>query len=378
MISVKYRITHKVDQMDYIMLPCSNEYLMIVLYDNPFDIIGVIYNAADLCEHILAHVKSNRRYYATVSNNYLNRKKLDLVNWLSSMLTRKLPADELCLHATATYLNIHITVDYLGGFWTTLDIPHIHHDLAPILSDIHLVYHGSCRYNLLCKNTTLKTIGRKLMIHKDRHKLPEATLVLHRVEEWNPMAMRLINEDLAESNLTSQYENTDLDSTEIYEIHKNKQELPEVLLVLQRVEECNPTAMRLINKLHLSSQNENIDSDSTEIYEIHENVIGTIYYLPDDTMTRTSPKSQREIKATSSPYFSFKCPFSKCKYKAKRQKEISDHYRTMHKKLSRCKISGKSYTTPHSLKQYLYKHANVKKNYMCKSCGISYPFHSQL
>ena len=32
--------THKVDQMDYIMLPCSNEYLMIVLYDNPFDIIG--------------------------------------------------------------------------------------------------------------------------------------------------------------------------------------------------------------------------------------------------------------------------------------------------------------------------------------------------
>ena len=110
------------------------------------------------------------------------------------------------------------------------------------------------------------------------------------------------------------------------------------------------------------------DSDSTEIYEIHENVIGTIYYLPDDTTTRTPPKPQREIKVTSSPYFSFRCPFSKCKFKAKRWKVTSDHYRTVHKKLSRCKICGKSYTTQHSLKQHLYKHAKVTKNYVCKSC----------
>ena len=61
--------------MDYIMLPCSNEYSMIVLYDNPFDIISVIYNLVDLHEHVLTHVKSNRRYYTVVSNNYLNKKK---------------------------------------------------------------------------------------------------------------------------------------------------------------------------------------------------------------------------------------------------------------------------------------------------------------
>ena len=47
---------------------------MIVLYDNPFDIISMIYNAVDLCEHVLTHVKSNRKYYAAVSNKYLNRK----------------------------------------------------------------------------------------------------------------------------------------------------------------------------------------------------------------------------------------------------------------------------------------------------------------
>ena len=298
------------------------------------------------------------------------------------MLTRKLPVDELCLHAIATYLNIHITVDYIGGIWTTLDIPQIHHDLATILSDIHFVYRRSCKYNLLCRKSALRTIGRKLMIHKNRHDLPEVTVVLHRVEEWNQTAMRLINEDLAELNLSSYDENSDSDSTEIYGIHKNKQELPEVSLVLHRVEEYNPMAMRLINKglagFHLSSQNENIDSDSTEIYEIQENVIGTIYYLPNDTKTKKPSKPQRAINVTSSPYPFFKYPFSRCKFRAKRQKETSDHHRTVHKNISRCKICRKSYNTPHSLKQHLYKHAKVTKNYVCKSCGISYPFHSQL
>ena len=209
------------------------------------------------------------------------------MNWLSSMLVRKLPVDELCLHAIATYLNIHITVDYHGGFWTTLDIPHIHHDLATILSDIHLVYCGSCKYNLLCKNTALRSVGRKLMIHNKIHELPEATLVLCRVEEWNPIAGKLINEDIAELNLSNQ---------------------------------------------DVATNHVNTDWDSTEIYDIYENVIGTIYYLPEDTRTKTPSNSLFEINVTSSSHPLFKCSFSKCKVGNNRQKEIIDHYRAMHRK----------------------------------------------
>ena len=86
---------------------------MLVLCDNPFDIVRVIYNIKSLCKLVLTHLKTFRKYYTSVSTTYLSKKKMDFVNWLSSMLTRKLPADELCLHAIATYMNIHIIVDYL-------------------------------------------------------------------------------------------------------------------------------------------------------------------------------------------------------------------------------------------------------------------------
>ena len=141
------------------MLSCSNDYSMLVLCDNPFDIVGMIYGMENLQSSVITHLKRYRKYYATVSTVYLNTKKLDFINWLSGMITKKLLADELCLHALATFMNIHITVDYLGGIWMMLNIPHINHDLAIALLDIHLVYRGYCKYNLLCKNTSLKTIG---------------------------------------------------------------------------------------------------------------------------------------------------------------------------------------------------------------------------
>ena len=73
-----------------------------------------------------------------------------------------LPVDELCLYALCIYLKLHVTVDYLGGIWSTLDIPNIQHDLAIILSDLHLAYRGFCTYGLLCKNVNLRTIGNNL------------------------------------------------------------------------------------------------------------------------------------------------------------------------------------------------------------------------
>ena len=98
------------------------------------------------------------------------------------MITKKLPADELCLHALATFMNIHITVDYLRGFWITLNIPHINHNLVIALSDIHLVYRGCCKFNFLCRNTLLKTVGCRILLHKIVQELPKVTIKLNRID----------------------------------------------------------------------------------------------------------------------------------------------------------------------------------------------------
>ena len=73
-----------------------------------------------------------------------------LVDWLAAMINKDLPADEICIHACGTYLDVHIPVDYHFGVWTTLNVPDISHDLAVALSDVHLAYMGSCTYNYLC------------------------------------------------------------------------------------------------------------------------------------------------------------------------------------------------------------------------------------
>ena len=141
----EYRnVTHS----DYILLPCADQYSLIVLYENPSELLSIIYGITDLCQKVLLHIKENRKYYLEVSKSYLSSKKLDLVHWIANMMTKNLPVDELCLHAMCTYMNLHITVDYLGGIWTTLAIPNIQHDLAMSLSDIHLAYRGFCKYGL--------------------------------------------------------------------------------------------------------------------------------------------------------------------------------------------------------------------------------------
>ena len=154
------------------------------------------------------------------------------------MLTRKLLADELSLHAIATYMNIHITVDYLGGIWTTLDIPQISHDLATVLADIHLVYQGSCKFNLLCRKTLLGTIGRKLLLHKTEQNLPKVMVKLYRIDNRNKFAKLLINEDTSKLD-SSNGQTTDSEMTEIYEYCENKQKLPEVSIIPQKVDEDN-------------------------------------------------------------------------------------------------------------------------------------------
>ena len=144
----------RVENTNYYLLPFLNDYSLMGLYDNFFNILSAMLDKTDktvLCSNVLKHIKLNRKYYTEASKQYLGHKRLTLVDWLSSMMFKDLLADELCLHASSTFLNVHIRVDYLNGLWTTLDIPNICNDLAAALSDIHLVYKGACKYGLSCK-----------------------------------------------------------------------------------------------------------------------------------------------------------------------------------------------------------------------------------
>ena len=40
----------KVECTDYHLLPCANDHSLVVIYDSPFDIVGVIYGIKDSCQ----------------------------------------------------------------------------------------------------------------------------------------------------------------------------------------------------------------------------------------------------------------------------------------------------------------------------------------
>ena len=79
------------------------------------------------------------------------------------------------------------------------------------------MYRGSCRYDLLCKNGELKTIGWKLLDHKlyNTNLIKTVNVELTRVEEWNPTATDLLQGH--NDNLSQESTKYDSDITEIYE-----------------------------------------------------------------------------------------------------------------------------------------------------------------
>ena len=147
----------------------------ILTYANEdlFKIIGELYHVPNLRFKVLEHIKTNWKHYRIIASKYLSSKKLELVIWLVDMLHFDIPADELCLHACGLLLNIHITVDYHFGHWSTLDITGISHELLVTLSDVHLIYMGEGRYGLLMKHS--KTLPN---IHLPR----STTTALHDTE----------------------------------------------------------------------------------------------------------------------------------------------------------------------------------------------------
>ena len=141
----------KVGEHDFHCLPCSNDYSLVTIHSDLFKILEGLFDQKDLKKKVLSHIKKHRKYYSMVSQSYLSRKKLLLATWLAWMMNNDLPANEICIHACGTYLDIHITVDYHLGIWTTLNLQEISHNLAVGLSDVHLAHRGSGTYSYLCK-----------------------------------------------------------------------------------------------------------------------------------------------------------------------------------------------------------------------------------
>ena len=157
----------KVNHQNFYQLPCSNDYSIVPIYDDLFKILSVLFGQENLRTKVLTHIRIHWKYHQKIAQLYLHWKKLSLAQWLTNMrMYQHIPADEICLHACGTYLNIHISVDYLGGTWMTLDTLDMSHKLIIRLCDVHLAYMGSNTYNLLCKQSELKTKARKLLNHK--------------------------------------------------------------------------------------------------------------------------------------------------------------------------------------------------------------------
>lgn len=139
----------KVGENDYHYLPCSDDYSMVMIYSDLFEILGVLFDKDNLRNNVLSHIRKHQKYYDKVMQSYLHHKKLEFLNWLVGMTNNTIPADEICLHASGVYLNAHITVGYHLGVWTRLNIPNILHDLAVGLSEVHLAYGGSWTFSQL-------------------------------------------------------------------------------------------------------------------------------------------------------------------------------------------------------------------------------------
>ena len=166
----------KVNHQNYHQLPCSNDYSIVSIYVDLFKILSVLFGQENLRTKVLTHIRRHWKYYQKTAQLYLHKKKLSLAQWLTNMrMYQHIPADEICLHTCGTYLNIHISVDYLGGTWTTLDTSDMSHKSIIRLCKVHLAYMASNTYNLLCKQSELKTKARKLLKHKHGQKIVDTT-----------------------------------------------------------------------------------------------------------------------------------------------------------------------------------------------------------
>ena len=348
------------------------------------------------------------------------------------MLYQNIPADEICVHACAIFLNIHIIIDYLHGCWTTLDIPDLNHDLAISLSEVHMAYCGLCKYSYLCHTIDLPTKGKKIL----KHKLEKIRLLttkhlkikLTRVEEFNNTAAILLNTTsriLRNTTPTSHESHTHFSKElNINNLNKNKSSRKEPIslfntetsdtrntapLVLKKVtpesnlnklnmnkentvkpvKEARIKLHRVDDKIHFgksinTEMNETNDSDDTVIYSMEEKLIGTIWTLDSENEKKKPKKEEKEQKLTRNKKTTtpnmimlFKCPIKGFNIRKENRKKINEHYKQKHKRRFKCDKCDRRYTILHSLKQHLYNHC-MNKKFICVKCNTKFAFMSQL
>ena len=307
---------------------------------------------------MLEHIRTHFNYYRQITYAILRKKKLDLVDWLASMANKHLPADEICLMACARLLNIHVSVDYKTGTWTSFELSSTNHDYITENSDIHLIYRGACTYNLLCKQQELKTKGRKLLDHK-----------LYRMELTKPMRIELKGiEDYPNNPNISMYtrqNNSDSDTTEIY-YHVDNSALnvqPSDNTITQQNQSDSDTTeiYHHVNIVDSKTQLAN-NRDTTETYEIM-NVKALKIRRPQSTRQGPTKPIKTKKGITKKGLIklehkkqSFKCKSKNCTVKSETRKELYLHYKATHKRVHKCKNCDKHYKMPYSSNQHNYTH----------------------
>ena len=324
-------------------LPCSNTHSLIQVYDNFFTIMSIIYDWKNLKQDMLEHIRAQYGYYKLSAQKLLTKKKLDLADWLTSMKCKDLPADKICLLASTRMLKIHISVDYTTGCWTTFVTTNTNHHYITEMSDIHLIYRGSCKYNLLCRSCDLKTTGHKLLDHK-----------LYNTELIRPLKIILTRIDDCPDNTENTRQTTyDSDTTKLYKIRTP----------------ISPEA----------TTNIPTDSETTELYELSTDKEPKIKQTSNDSANTVNDKSTSD-KDNKHGYKKqlFKCKTKHCTMRVNSRKDLYQHHKSIHRRLYKCTNCDKKYRTPYSLYQHNYIHQRSSQLFNCTKCGMCFAFKSQL
>ena len=356
---MKLREKGFIEVSDYWILPCSNKYSVLQVFNDFFVIMNILYNCPRIKNEMLEHIRIHFNLYEQITNAILRRKKLHLADWLASMSNKPLPADEICLMACARLLNIHVSVDYMTGTWTTFELSSTDHDYIIENSDIHLIYRGACTYNLLCKQQDLKTKGRKLLDHK-----------LYRTDLTKPVRIELKRID--DYSMCSRQDNSESDATEDYSV-SNEQSSDNKITNLNQSDSNATEIYDQVNTADSKTLQGN-DSDTTEPYEM-TNI--NIEKLKQPQSTRQEPTKPMKTKKGISKNGliklkieykkqSFKCKSKKCSAKLETRKELYHHYKATHKRAHKCKSCDKKYKTPYSLNQHNYAHRPPDQMFTCK------------
>ena len=286
---------------------------------------------------------------------------------------QQIPAEEICLHACGTYLNIHISVLYIGGIWTTLDMPTASLNLLTELCDVQLAYMGNNTYNLLCKQNDLKTKARKLLNHKlgQSHLdiINTIQIKLLKVEYLTTLPDNLlISQDSINKLIQYRTKTTDDRTPSLSSIYPQPGDKNDPYNTsTEHYTDSNDTELYYV-------------SDSTDYYEIDEVLIGSLQVFD----TKSANTKTRKLtcvdpdKNNSVKLFKFKCPFSQCSVRSNTRKTVHQHYVSCHRQLNICKFCYRTYNIPHSLKQHLYGHLKTSTDYKCTRCRRKFLFYSQL